>query len=209
MAELSTGDLLKAASGSIRSDSLRFQGLRGDSRRHLTRSQLRGALSALPAAPRDEGRVEMLVARGPAGERQLPREATLTQQGGMPLDRWATQNKYGPAYQLATTQADFARVIANGQPLELHGDNLYLDLELSKQNLPAGSELELGAALVEVTEQPHDGCKKWVQRFGLDAMQMNLDPKFAPLRLRGLYLRVVRDGRVCVGDRVRIVSRPA
>jgi MOSC domain-containing protein YiiM len=65
----------------------------------------------------------------------------------------------------------------------------------------------LGAALVEVTPQAHNGCKKWVQRFGLDAMQLNLDPSYRPLRLRGLYLRVVEDGLVRTGDRALVLER--
>src|SRR5262245_56381746 len=111
----------------------------------------------------------------------------------MPGDRWFGQDKYGPEYQLATTRADFARVICNGQPLELHGDNLFLHLDLSSSNLPQGSLLRLGQALVCVTPKAHNGCKKWVQRFGLAPMQLNLDPAFRSWRVRGLYLRVVED----------------
>jgi MOSC domain-containing protein YiiM len=125
----------------------------------------------------------------------------------MPGDRWAVEKRYGPEFQLATTRADFARLIANGQRLELHGDNLYLTLDLSSENLPAGSLLRLGQALVQVTPQAHNGCKKWVQRFGLDAMQLNLAPTHRHLHLRGIYLRVVEAGPVSVGDTVVVASR--
>jgi MOSC domain-containing protein YiiM len=117
-------------------------------------------------------------------------------------------SKYGPDYQLATIRADFARVIANGQPLELHGDNLFLELDLSSENLPAGSLVRLGQALLRVTPQPHKGCKKWLQRFGLAPMQMNVDPVHRRLRLRGIYFRVVEAGRVRVGDPAAVVERP-
>ena len=126
---------------------------------------------------------------------------------GMPGDRWAKDPRYGPEYQLATTRTDFARVVANGQPLELHGDNLFLELDLSSENLPVGSLLRLGQALLRVTPKAHNGCKKYVQRFGLEAMQLNLDPKYRSLHLRGIYLCVVEDGVARVGDRVEVVER--
>jgi hypothetical protein len=190
-------------------ESLRFEGLRGDVRRHLGRAALEAAVAALPAAPRGEGSVELLVARGPHGERELPREVRLTVEGGMPQDRWGADGSPRAEFQLATAQADFARLIANGQPLELHGDNLYLQLELSSGNLPPGSLLRVGAALLRVTAQPHNGCKKWVQRFGLAAMQLNLAPRYRERHLRGIYLQVVEDGRVRVGDRASVVERAA
>jgi hypothetical protein len=204
--ELTKEELIDARPGSIDTDALKFDGLRGDPRRHLDRQKLEAGITALHA-PRDEGSVELLVARGPGGERQLATEVLLTTQGGMPEDRWALQTKYGPDYQLATTRADYARLIANGQPLELHGDNLYLQLDLSSENLPALSVLRAGDALLQVTPVAHNGCKKWVQRFGLCPMQLNLDPAYRHLHLRGIYLRVVSDGRVRVGDRVRVVQR--
>jgi hypothetical protein len=199
-------ELLESDERSFDTDSLSFTGLRGDVRRHLGRAELAARLAALPPAPRDRGTVELLVARGVAGERVVLREAFLTVDGGMPGDRWNEDKKLADA-QLATARADFARVIANEQPLELHGDNLYLDLDLSAANLPAGSRLRLGEALLEVTPKPHNGCKKWVQRFGLAPMQMNLAPEYRGMRLRGMYLRVVEDGLVGRHDPVVVLAR--
>ena len=204
---LSAAELAGAAPGSVDTQLIEFPGLRGDPARHLSRAALVAALAALSAGPRDQGRVELMVARGPQGERALPTSALLTREVGMPGDRWAGNGKYGPEYQLATMRIDFARVVANGQPLELHGDNLFLDLDVSVHNLPVGSRLRIGQALVEVTPQAHNGCKKWVQRFGLDAMQLNLDPEYRPLRLRGLYLRVIEDGLVSTGDQALVLAR--
>jgi len=204
--EPSKEELLAARAGGIDTDALRFVGLRGDKARHLSRAALTAGIVQL-RPPRDAGTVDLLVARGPEGERRRPAEVVLTAQGGMPGDRWAAQDKYGPDYQLATTRSDLARLFANGQPLELHGDNLFLHLDLSSENLPTGSRLQLGEAVVEVTPVPHNGCKKWVQRFGLDPMQLNLDPAYRSLHLRGIYLRVIEDGRVRLGDPVVVVER--
>jgi hypothetical protein len=209
MAEPTKDELVAAAPGSVDTESLAFSGLRGDRRRHLSRTALVAALEALPPAPKDEGTLALMVARGPNGERTLPGEALLTREGGMPGDRWAGNGKYGPEYQLATMRVGFARVVANGQAIELHGDNLFLDLDVSSANLPTGSRLRLGEALLEVTPQAHNGCKKWVQRFGLDAMQLNLAPEYRAQHLRGIYLRVIEDGRARRGERVTVVSRPA
>jgi hypothetical protein len=208
MTEPTIEELIRAGQGSVDTERLVFAGQRGDRSRHLDRAALEAGIASL-RAPLDDGAVALLVARGPAGERHLLDQAQLTAEGGMPGDRWAEQTKYGRDYQLAATRADFARLIANGQPLELHGDNLFLDIDLSSDNLPAGTLLRAGQALLRVTPIAHNGCKKWVQRFGLLPMQLNLHPDYCELHLRGIYLSVVEDGRVRVGDRVRIVSRGA
>ncbi len=205
MSDVTTNDLLAAST--FDTEGLAFVGLRGDASKHLKRDALTTALAALPKAPADVGTIDLLVARGDNGERALPESALLTIDGGLTGDRWARQQKYGPGYQLATTQTGFARVVANGQSLALHGDNLFLDLDLSRANLPAGSILQLGGAVTSVTEIAHNGCKKWVQRFGLPAMQLNMTPEFQQMRLRGLYLRVVEAGVVNVGDRVVVLER--
>jgi hypothetical protein len=202
-------ELLATPDGSVKTDALQFVGLRGDARRHLTREALEAGLAMLPHAPREHGRVDLLLARGANGERKLPQEAVLTVEGGMPGDRWFGNGRYGPDYQLATTRTDFANLIANGQPLALHGDNLFLTLDLSSDNLPTGTLLQLGEARVRVTPTAHNGCKKWVQRFGLPPMQLNLALHMRSTHLRGIYLQVVEDGTVRVGDAVRVLSRSA
>lgn len=207
--EPTKAELLEAKAGTVDTDALRFDGMRGDSALHMSRAALEAGLAALSPAPRDTGHVDMLVARGARGERNLPGEVQLSVEGGMPGDRWFGDHRYGPDYQLATTRTDFARLIANGQPLELHGDNLFLSLDISVQNLPVGSELLLGSARVCVTPVAHNGCKKWVQRFGLQPMQLNLSPQYRDLHLRGIYLKVIEDGVVRVGDAVRVLSRSA
>lgn len=200
-------ELLASDARRFDTDRLQFDGLRGDSRLHLDRDQLEAAISSLPPAPAEEGVVDLLVARGPNGERVLPSTALLTVDGGMPGDRWVDDDRYGPDYQLATTRTDFARAIGNGQELSLHGDNLFLTLDVSDANLPVGSVLQLGGARVCVTPIAHNGCKKWAQRFGLAAMQLNIAWTKRGERVRGIYLRVIEDGLVRVGDPVRVLSR--
>jgi MOSC domain-containing protein YiiM len=85
----------------------------------------------------------------------------------------------------------------------LAGDQLFVDLDLSKTNLPAGTRLALGSAVIEVTAEPHTGCRKFVDRFGLDAMQFVNSEAGRRLQLRGINAKVVQGGTIRVGDLVR------
>jgi MOSC domain len=201
-------ELLAMAPGQIDTDRLSFRGLRGDQARHLDRSALLAALTELAPSPTDRGTVDLMVARGASGERLLPERAELSVEGGMPGDRWLGDKPDDPNYQLATTNTAVARTIANGQPLELHGDNLYLSLDITPVNLPIGSILQLGQARVRVTPTAHNGCKKWVQRFGLAAMKLNMEAEHRARRLRGIYLQVIEPGAVELGDAVVVLERP-
>lgn len=205
MPDPSKEELLQTPSREFDPDTLSFVGPRGDRAAHLDRAALVDGLAAIEPN-KDEGLIELMVARGPKGERVKHRSARLTTAGGMPGDRWADANKSTDS-QLATTNSDIAKLIANGQPLALHGDNLFISLDLSEDNLPAGSRVRVGSALLEVTTKPHNGCKKWVQRFGLDVMQLNLDAAWRARNLRGIYFAVVEEGVVNVGDRVVVISR--
>ena len=92
--------------------------------------------------------------------------------------------------------------------LTVFGDILFLALDLSVENLPTGSRLRLGRALLEVTVKPHNGCRKFAARFGHDALRLVANPQLRHRNLRGIYLCVVEAGEVAVGDAVAVVSRP-
>ena len=175
----------------------------GDAGCFLSFETLEARRQNLPPAPRDTGTLTRVMSRGVGGVRQLLDETVLTVQGGVPGDSWGRSRSPDPEAQLAVMQEDIARLIANGQPLELSGDNLWLDLDLSSANLPAGTRLAVGEAILESTPLPHDGCKKFRARFGADALRFVATPPLRHLNLRGIYLRVVQDGRVRVGDTVR------
>ena len=102
---------------------------------------------------------------------------------------------------------EIARMIANGQPLELFGDQLFIDLDLSARNLPIGSRLRIGEALLEVTPKPHNGCKKFRSRFGEDALYFVSDPERRYRNFRGVYMCVIERGVVRVDDEVVVLSR--
>jgi MOSC domain-containing protein YiiM len=178
----------------------------GDPARHLPLAQLEERVLAL-APPRDAGVLALIVARTAPGRRETPERVVLTPEEGVPGDAWLRKTPRKPDAQLALMRADVARLLANGQPPSLFGDNLLVDLDLSAENLPAGSRLAIGGALLEVTAEPHDGCRKFRQRAGADGLRLTASPRFRPLRLRGIYAKVVRAGEVARGDAIRVLSR--
>ncbi|MCA9728793.1 MAG: MOSC domain-containing protein, partial [Candidatus Eisenbacteria bacterium] len=172
----------------------------GDPSRHLVLADLRERYHRLTGAPTDRGRVVMLIRKVAGGVRELPESAELTCVQGVPGDAWGRHDEPDIEAQLAVMQEDVASLVANGQPLPLFGDNLILDLDLSRQNLPTGSRVRVGNALLEVTPKPHNGCSKFRARFGDAALRFVSDPELRPRNLRGIYLRVVEPGIVRVGD---------
>jgi MOSC domain-containing protein YiiM len=104
-------------------------------------------------------------------------------------------------------QTGIARLIANGQPLTTFGDNLFVDLDLSAANLPTGTRLAVGEAIVEVTPKPHNGCSKFDVRFGNDALRFVQAPATRSENRRGIYWKVVTPGEVAIGDPVRVLHR--
>lgn len=177
-----------------------------DTSTHLTLVELERRFAALPSSPSESGRVVMLSARTDDGNRLLPRRALLTANGGLTGDRWAASGGE-PVNQIAAMEAPVASLIANGQPLALFGDNLFLELDLSSSNLPVGSRVQIGAAELEITPFPHDGCHKFGARFGGDALRFVSSRELRPRNLRGIYLRVIEDGPVEVGDPIAVLKR--
>ena len=180
----------------------------GDPSRHLPLGELEQKLGTLPAAPRDAGRVALLVRRRPDKVRETPTRIDLGPDTGVPGDAWGRGQKPDRAAQVTVMEIDVAEMVANGQPLTVFGDNLFLALDLSVENLPTGSRLRLGRALLEVTAKPHNGCRKFAARFGHDALRLVSNPELRHRNLRGIYMSVVEAGEVAVGDAVAVVSRP-
>ena len=177
----------------------------GNASRFRTFAELKAGLLALPSSPQDNGLLTHIARRGLRGVRESLARIELQPGGGLPGDAWERQRKPHPEAALAVMQTDVAEWIANGQPLELSGDNLWLDLDLSNSNLPHGSHLRIGTVLLEVTPMPHNGCRKFKARFGGDAHRFVNDPELRHRNLRGIYLRVVEGGVLAVGDRADVL----
>ena len=179
----------------------------GDPGHFLNLAQLQRQLEALAAAPADAGQVALVMRRGPGGVRETPAEIRLLPDVGVEGDAWGRKAQRDPEMQIAVMQPDVATLIANGQPLTLFGDCLFLELDLSTANLPARSRLRAGEALLEVTPAPHNGCRKFQARFGAEALRFVSSPQWRQRNLRGIYMRVIEAGTVRPGDSVSVLSR--
>jgi MOSC domain-containing protein YiiM len=177
---------------------------------HLDMATLEAGLAAIREAPAAAGTVELIVRRPTPEEREVVAEAQLDPAMGLVGDCWRQRGsratKDGSAHpdmQLTMMSARAAALIARDRERwPLAGDQLYVDLDLSDANLPPGTLLHVGTAAIEITDQPHTGCGKFVRRFGADAMRfVNTDVGRA-LNLRGIYGRIVTPGIVRTGDRI-------
>jgi MOSC domain-containing protein YiiM len=180
----------------------------GDVARHLAYQELAAGLRALAAPPTDAGRLALVVRRRADGIRETPARVLLTPDEGVPGDGWTRRPPRSLEAQLAVMRHDVATLIANGQSLTLFGDNLFVDLDVSADNLPTGTRLRVGGAIVEVTPKPHNGCSKFAGRFGEDALRFVGPGPERPLNLRGIYWKVVEAGEAAVGSTVTVIFRP-
>ena len=175
---------------------------------HATPAELEAGLDTVREAPTDRGTLELVVVRPEVGEREVLDEATLDVDDGVVGDRWRNAGRSGgrPANvdaQVTLMSARAAALVAGDRERwPLAGDQLYVDLDLSGENLPPGTRLGIGSAVLEVTDEPHTGCKKFTERFGLDAMVFVNSPEGRALNLRGINTRVVEAGTIRVGDDV-------
>ncbi len=178
----------------------------GDASTFLNLTTLQERLAALPPATVGSGRLTGIVRRVEGGVRETLERTALTRAHGVPGDAWGRGADPDPVAQITVMESPVAELIANGQSQELFGDQLFVTLDLSAEHLPTGSRVRIGSALLEVTPLPHNGCSKFMARFGNDALKL---VSMKPLRhrnLRGVYMTVVEDGEVAVGDAVAVLA---
>jgi MOSC domain-containing protein YiiM len=171
---------------------------------HLTKQELEAGLALILQSPRNEGRVEMIVCRPGVGERQVLEAAELTVDEGLAGDSWKHRLHPDPDMQINIMNSRAIALLALARERwPLAGDQLYLDMDLSAANLPPGTRLAMGSAVIEITAIPHNGCGKFSSRFGVEATRFVNSSLGKDLHLRGLNARVVKAGKIRTGDLAR------
>lgn len=174
-------------------------------------TRLEESLDHIREAPADGGTVELIARRPAVDEREVLSEAWLDVHDGLEGDTWRARGSSRTPdgapnleAQLTLMNARTAAAIAGERERwPLAGDQMYVDLDLSLTNLPPGSRVQIGSAVIEFSETPHTGCAKFSARFGVDALKFVNSPTGRELRLRGANCRVVVAGMVRPGDAIR------
>jgi hypothetical protein len=179
---------------------------------HRTTAELDAGLDEIRRSPKDAGTRVLIVARPEDGDRRELVEATLDEVHGLVGDNWEARGSRHtedgsaePGRQLTVMNARAAALVAvDPTRRALCGDQLYVDLDLSDENLPAGTRLQVGTAVLEVTELAHTGCVKFIDRFGADAGRWVNLGNGRQVNARGINTTIVTGGTVRTGD---VVSR--
>jgi hypothetical protein len=181
---------------------------------HQTAAQLEAGMASVLSAPKDEGTVRLVVCRPARGVREILSEGQLDTEQGLIGDDWINRpgmylDTPSPHAQVTVMNARAAELISGDPRPETWaqcGDQLYIDLDISEANLPAGTHIEVGGAILEVQAEPHTGCVQFRGWWGSDALRHISTREGLALRMRGANTRVVRSGVVRAGDRARKIQ---
>lgn len=181
---------------------------------HLSMAELEASMAHIRQSPKDNGVLRKIVRRPRDNEREVVEHGELDLSQGLIGDNWKRRgSKHTPDgsanihAQLTVMNSRTIELLAQAEERwSLAGDQLYLDMDLSDANLPPGTRLTIGSAVIEVSAEPHTGCKKFSSRFGVDAMKFVNSEEGKRLNLRGINARVVQAGVICVGDVVKKIN---
>lgn len=183
--------------------------------KHLTLAEMEAGLETIRQSPKDAGVLKLISRRPNTDEREVLAEAQLDPTHGLVGDNWKARGSRStpdgsanPEMQLNIMNARVIELLAQDKERwALAGDQLFVDFDLSETNVPAGTRLAIGSAVIEVTAPPHLGCKKFSARFGPDAMKFVNSPEGKQLHLRGVNARILQAGVIRRGDSVQKLSQ--
>ncbi len=174
-----------------------------ESVRHLTMQELEAGLEGIRQSPHDAGRLDAIVIRPASGEREILARSEISSEGGVHGDRWQHVSKNADVQVTLMNSRAIELIAQSAERWALAGDQLYVDFDLSEDNVPAGTLLAVGSVVLEASAKDHTGCAKFSERFGPDAYKFVNSPEGARMNLRGINAKVVKAGVVQVGDILR------
>ena len=177
---------------------------------YLDAAALDAGLDHIRLSPKDVGTIEMIIRRPDVDQREELEQAELDLELGVVGDSWRARERVSTFDGVPDTDAQVtimnSRVISlvatHRDRWSLAGDQFYADFDLSRENVPPGTRLQLGSAVVEASEVPHQGCAKFSERFGADALRFVNTGPGRDLSFRGINTRVVVPGIVRRGDQI-------
>ena len=178
---------------------------------HVSNTELEAGMEYIRQSPMDKGIIKLIVRRPHVDEREIVSEAELSLTEGLVGDNWKARGNHhtfdgsaNPEAQITVMNARIIELLAQSEERwSLAGDQLFVDFNLSEDNIPPGTRLAIGTAVIEVSALPHTGCRKFSDRFGVEAMKFVNSPEGKQLHLRGINTRVVQAGTIHVGDVVK------
>lgn len=178
---------------------------------HLSITELEAGMEHIRQSPREDGVVKLIVRRPNVDERELVDQADFSLSDGLVGDNWKQRGSSStpdhsahPEAQVTVMNARAAALMAQSdERWPLAGDQLYVDFDLSDDNIPAGTHIQLGSVVLEVSEKPHTGCNKFSARFGIEALKFVNSPEGKHLHLRGINTKVIQAGTIRLGDVVK------
>ena len=179
--------------------------------KHLTLADLEAGLDEIRNSPKEQSVLDLIVSRPEEDAREVMELADLDVELGLVGDTWQDRpstrsgdGKAHPDMQITIMNSRVAALIAQDKERwQLSGDQLFTELDLSAENIPPGTRISVGSAILEATDQPHTGCQKFAARFGADALKLISSPIGKGLHLRGINTKVIQGGEIKPGDIVK------
>ena len=169
----------------------------------LSYDELEAGWAQLSPSPSDDGSVDMIVRRPARDQREELSSAAFTAEAGLAGDDWLRRSG-NPQAQITLMNSRLIQLLTGDKTRWAEaGDQLFVDLDISKANLPPGARLQIGEVVMEISPLPHEGCTKFARRFGGPARKWIMSDEGVLERRRGVYATVIEDGAIKQGDRIQ------
>ena len=122
---------------------------------HLSAADLEAGLDEIRNSPKDQSVLDLIVSRPEEDAREVMELADLNVEVGLVGDTWRDRpsarsgdGKAHPDMQITMMNSRVAALVAQSKDRwALAGDQLFVDLDLSKANVPPGTRILVGSAI--------------------------------------------------------------